>query len=71
MKSALKIKIAKEIRLEPSFFTYTILKRSIDSRKGQVNFVYSALVETSVINPAAMFKPIKSPSRLTIPIFAF
>ena len=43
----LTIKIAKAIRLEPSAFTYRILKRSIDSRKGQVSFVYSVLVDSS------------------------
>jgi uncharacterized FAD-dependent dehydrogenase len=41
----LRIKIAKEIRLEPSLFSYSVLKRSLDCRKGQVNFVYSVVVE--------------------------
>jgi uncharacterized protein len=45
-ESELAIKIAKETRLEPKDFRYEILRRSIDSRKGQVNFVYSCVIET-------------------------
>ncbi len=66
-EEALKIKIAKEIRLEPSFFTYTILKRSIDSRKGQVNFVYSALVETNRFINGRNVQAYKEPEPVTIP----
>jgi uncharacterized FAD-dependent dehydrogenase len=45
-ESELAIKIAKETRLEPKDFRYEILRRSIDSRNGQVNFVYSCVIET-------------------------
>jgi uncharacterized protein len=66
-EEALKIKIAKEIRLEPSLFTYQVLKRSIDSRKGQVNFVYSAVVETSRFINGRNVQPYKEPEPVVIP----
>lgn len=66
-ESALSIKIAKAIRLEPSEFSYTILKRSIDSRKGQVSFVYSAVVETSRYVSGRNVLAYKEPAPVLIP----
>lgn len=43
----LTIKVAKETRLEPKCFSFYVLKKSIDARKGMVNFVYSVVAETS------------------------
>jgi len=63
----LRIKIAKETRLEPSLFTYTVLKRSLDCRKGQVNFVYSALVDTSRFINGRNVQAYKEPEPVVIP----
>lgn len=46
-ENELKYKIAKEIRKEPTQFSYTILKKSVDARKGSVSFVYNVVVESS------------------------
>jgi len=63
----LTVKIAKAIRLEPSFFSYRILKRSIDSRKSQVSFVYSAVVECSRYVSGRNVLPYKEPEPVLIP----
>jgi uncharacterized FAD-dependent dehydrogenase len=67
----LKIKIAKEIRQEPATFSYHLLKRSIDSRKGQVNFVYSVVVETSHFISGRNVIAYKEPEEVRIPKSSF
>jgi uncharacterized FAD-dependent dehydrogenase len=66
-ESELTIKIAKAIRLQPSEFSYTILKRSIDSRKGQVSFVYSAVVECGRYVSGRNVLAYKEPEAVLIP----
>src|SRR5574344_607048 len=63
----LMVKIAKETRLTPPMFTFRVLKRSIDSRKGQVNFVYSAVIETSRYVSGRNVLPYKEPEPVVIP----
>jgi uncharacterized FAD-dependent dehydrogenase len=63
----LMVKIAKETRLTPPMFTFRVLKRSIDSRKGQVNFVYSAVIETSRYVSGRDVLPYKEPEPVVIP----
>jgi uncharacterized FAD-dependent dehydrogenase len=40
--------IAKESGLTPSEFSYSLLRRSIDARKGDVHFVYSILIDSPI-----------------------
>jgi uncharacterized FAD-dependent dehydrogenase len=61
------VKIAKETRLTPPQFTFRILKRSIDSRKGQVNFVYSAVIDTPRFVSGRNVLPYKEPEPVDIP----
>lgn len=63
----LGIKIAKEVRLPPSAFQYRILKRSIDSRKGQVSFIYSAVVESKAYLSGRNVLPYKEIPPVLIP----
>jgi uncharacterized FAD-dependent dehydrogenase len=63
----LRIKIAKEVRLPPSQFEYRILKRSIDSRKGQVSFIYSAVVESKAYLSGRNVLPYKEIPPVVIP----
>lgn len=64
---SLTIKIAKETRLEPKRFSYEIIKKSIDARKGEVNFVYSVIVETSSFINGRNIKPYIEPLPIRIP----
>jgi uncharacterized protein len=66
-ESELAIKIAKETRLEPKEFRYEILRRSIDSRKGQVNFVYSCVIETERYVSGRNVQPYKEVPPVVIP----
>lgn len=63
----LTIKVAKEMRLEPKYFSFYVLKKSIDARKGMVNFVYSVVVETSRFVRGRNIKPYNEPKPLFIP----
>ncbi len=65
-EEALRIKIAKETRLEPSAFSYRILRKSIDSRKGEVAFIYSAIIETRNFVAGRNVQPYKEPGKITI-----
>ena len=66
-ESDLLYKIAKETRTEPKYFTHSVLRRSIDARKGVVNFVYSVVVESPFqLNGRNVF-PYFEPKPLIIP----
>lgn len=60
-------KIAKETRLTPPEFSYRVLRRSIDSRKGSVSFVYSVVVESKRFITGRNVQPYKEPARVIIP----
>ncbi len=63
----LRIKIAKEIRLDTSEFSYKILRKSVDSRKGEVSFVYSAAIEVGHYVSGRNVQPYKEAPTLVIP----
>jgi len=63
----LRIKIAKEIRLDISEFSYKVLRKSIDSRKGEVSFVYSAAIEVGHYVSGRNVQPYKEPPSVVIP----
>ncbi len=60
-------KIAKETRTEPKYFSYTVLRKSIDARKGDVNFVYSVVVDSSIYLRGRNLVPYEEPKPLFIP----
>ena len=62
----LLIKIAKEVHIEPKHFSYKILKKSIDARKGNVNFVYNVVIETPFYLKRRNIIPYKEPPVLKI-----
>lgn len=66
-ESDLSIKIAKETRTEPRFFTYSIIKKSVDSRKGQVSFIYTCLVESPLFLKGRNVRPYKEVEEVKIP----
>jgi uncharacterized protein len=67
-ESDLKYKIAKEVRKEPSQFSYAILKKSVDARKGSVSFVYNVVVESSSYLTGRHVVPYEEPLPLQIPV---
>lgn len=68
-ESVLPALIAKETRLTPSEFSYRIVRRSIDSRKGGILFVYTAAIETEGYVTGRNVRPYKEPPKVTIPHF--
>ncbi len=66
-ENALKEKIAKSIGVEPSLFSFYVIKRSIDARKNQVFFVISAVVETALWIKRRGVTPYDDPLPLEIP----
>ncbi len=63
----LRNKIAKETRTEPKHFTYSVLRRSIDARKGIVNFVYNVVVDSSFYLNGRNVRVYSEPKPLRIP----
>lgn len=60
-------KIAKETRTEPKYFSYYVLRKSIDARKGEVNFVYSVVIDSSFYMKGRNVFPYEEPKTLIIP----
>jgi uncharacterized FAD-dependent dehydrogenase len=67
----LKDKIARSIRQEPSLFTYSIIKKAIDARKGEVNFVYNVVIESGSYINARNCRPYEEPKPLKIGKYAY
>jgi uncharacterized FAD-dependent dehydrogenase len=62
----LLVAIAKESGLTPSEFSYKIIRRSIDARKGDVHFVYSILIESPLFLSRRNIKKYEEPEHVII-----
>lgn len=64
-------RIAREIRTTPTLFSYKVLRRSLDCRKGQVSYVYSVVIDSERFISSRNLKPYKEPAKVVIGRYAF
>lgn len=63
----LKNRIGKEAGCAPSEFSYKLLRRSIDARKGDVHYVVSAVIDSPLFIQRRNLKSCDEPKSLLIP----
>ncbi len=67
----LQEKIGKAIGVDPSLFSYRVIKRSIDARRNNLCFVFNAIVETDLWIKRRGVSYYDEPAPLTIPRASF